>query len=189
MKKLGLTKDQLQKMILSVLGFIALLYVYFTFFLGPLNRSRNTMLGSIKELETTINTSKLEITRVANLERQAKNATKRLGDLKSLCPEGAPIAWFPPRMKSFFTNDQIDKVVARLEGSNDAKESDLAEWTRYNWLISLPETDYRTLGRAIADLENTEPLLAINRMTIHTLPSQPGIQQVEVAAANLIPRK
>ncbi len=189
MKKLGLTKDQLQKVILSVLGFVALLYVYFTFFLGPLNRSRDTMLGSIKDLETTIDTSKKEITRVANLERQAKDATKRLAELKSLCPEGAPIAWFPPRMKSFFTNDQIDKVLVRLEGSNDAKEPELTEWSKYNWSISLPETDYRTLGRAIADLENTEPLLAISRMTIHTLPSQPGIQQVELAAADFIPKK
>ena len=40
MKPTKLTKDQIQKISLSILGFIALIYCYFTFFLGPLDRSR-----------------------------------------------------------------------------------------------------------------------------------------------------
>jgi len=45
--KVKLSKDQLQKVMLSAIGFIGLVYVYFSFFLGPLNTSRNAMLGQI----------------------------------------------------------------------------------------------------------------------------------------------
>ena len=41
-------------MALSAMGFVVLLYVYFTFFLGPLQRSRNTTLANIDELQKKI---------------------------------------------------------------------------------------------------------------------------------------
>ena len=83
--------------------------------------------------------------------------------MKALSPEGAPIAWFPPRMKLFFANRSIDKATVRagqqcaLQGSRR-----LAEWTKHVWQIDLPQTISSTTGKAIADLENTEPL-AVSR--------------------------
>ena len=47
MKPKNLTKDQIQKIILSALGFVALIYCYFNFFLGPLNKSRASMTATI----------------------------------------------------------------------------------------------------------------------------------------------
>ena len=38
MKPKKFNKDQIQKIVLSVLGFIGLIYCYFTFFLGPLEQ-------------------------------------------------------------------------------------------------------------------------------------------------------
>src|SRR5438105_376105 len=81
---------------LSSVGFIFLLYVYFTFFLGPLNRSRNTMLITMKDKQAKLDSSKGEMSKAATLEKQAKAATTRFAALKALNPEGAPIAWFPP---------------------------------------------------------------------------------------------
>jgi hypothetical protein len=54
MKQLKLTKDQIQKLMLSTIGFIVLVYVYFSFFLGPLNRSRDSMLATINEVQGKI---------------------------------------------------------------------------------------------------------------------------------------
>ena len=184
-----LNKDQIQKIGLSVVGFIFLLYVYFNFFLGPLNRSRNTMLGAIKDKQSKLDSSKDDMSKATTLEKQAKAATTRFAALKALNPEGAPIAWFPPRIKAFFANEQIDKAVARLGNSTNFKEAEMADWTKYSWLISLPEADYATLGKAIADLENSEPLLAINKITIRAESSQPQVQQVELVAMNIIPKK
>src|SRR5436305_14516787 len=143
-----LNKDQIKKVGLTAVGFVILLYVYFSFFLGPLNRSRNTMLTAIAEKRAKINSSQENLSKTAKLEQQAKSATTRFAALKALNPEGAPIAWFPPRMKTFFANQQIDKVVARLEGSSGFKSSELLGWLQYTWMIELPQTDYATVGKA-----------------------------------------
>ena len=184
-----LTKDQVQKLAFSALGFIFLLYVYFTFFLGPLNRSRAAMLVTIRDRQSKLDASKDKMKKAVTLEQQAKTATSRFAALRALSPEGAPIAWFPPRIKTFFANQQIDKAVARLENSTAFKEAELSGWMKYNWLIDLPQADFASLGTAIARLENTEPLLSITRLHIQTLPSQPQFQHVELAAASTIEKR
>jgi hypothetical protein len=186
MKKLNLSKDQVQKLALSSMGFIVLLYVYFSFFLGPLNASRDSMTASITALQAKLGSSKNEMTKATNLENQAKEATTRYAALTNLSPEGAPIAWFPPRMKTFFSNQQIDKTTARLEGSLAYKEADLSGWMRYNWMLDLPQTDFATLGVAVAELENTEPLLSIHHLNIHAMADDPQFQQVNLTVATAI---
>ena len=186
MKQSKLTKDQIQKMGLSGIGFIVLIYVYFSFFLGPLNSSRNAMQATITDLQGKLAGSKSEMMKATNLEKQASNATARFAAFKALSQEGAPIAWFPPRMKAFFANQSIDKVTTRLEGSAPYKEADLSTWMRYNWLIDLPQADFSTLGTALAALENSEPLLAITKITIRALPDDPQFQQVSLTSSTAI---
>lgn len=184
-----LSKDQIQKLMLSGMGFVVLIYVYFSFFLGPLNNSRDSMLAQIAEVQGKIAGSKTELSKTANLEKQAEAATKRFAALKALSPEGAPIAWFPPRMKAFFANQDIDKGTGRLESSAAFKETDLANWMRYNWIIELPQTDFSTLGKAIAALENSEPLLSVNRISIKALPDDPQFQQVTLSASTAMVKR
>jgi hypothetical protein len=186
MKQLKLTKDQIQKLMLSTIGFFVLVYVYFSFFLGPLNRSRDSMLATINEVQGKIANSKTEITKTSNLEKQATTATTRFAALKALSPEGAPIAWFPPRIKTFFANQQLDKATARLENSVPYKEADLANWMRHNWLIELPQADFSVLGNAIAALENSEPLLSLTRVNIRALQDDQQFQQVTLTASTAI---
>jgi hypothetical protein len=184
-----LSSDQIKKVALSAMGFVFLLYVYFTFFLGPLEKSRNNALKQIDELQQKIEGSKGEIAKTANLERQAKDATARFNGLKTLTPDGAPIAWFPPRMKTFFANQQIDKASARLEGNTSFKESELSSWAKYNWVIELPQADFVALGKSIADLENQEPLLSITKLTMHVLFNDPQYQQVAISATTVIEKR
>jgi hypothetical protein len=183
---LNLTKDQIQKLALSTMGFIVLVYVYFSFFLGPLNKSHDTMQATISDLQNKVAGSKNEMVKATNLEKQASAATTRYAALTSASPEGAPIAWFPPRMKLFFSNLQIDKTTARLDGSVPYKDADLSGWMRYNWMLDLPQTDFATLGKAVAELENTEPLLAINRINIHATTEDPQFQQVSLTVSTAI---
>jgi hypothetical protein len=186
MNQIKLSKDQIKKLMLSTMGFVVLVYVYFGFFLGPLNRSHDSMLATIDEVQNKVASSKSEMTKASNLEKQALTATTRFAALKALSPEGAPIAWFPPRMKTFFANQEIDKATARLESSGAFKEPDLANWMRYGWLIELPQADYSTLGKAVAALENSEPLLSVTRVNIHALPEDPQFQQVTLTANTAI---
>ncbi len=126
------------------------------------------------------------MTKAAKLEQQAGSATGRFAALKSLSPEGAPIAWFPPRMKSLFANQQIEKANARLETSGAYKQPELARWTKYTWNIEIPEADFAMLGKAIAQLENNEPLLSIVKLSIHEIPNSPEFQQVNLSANTAI---
>ncbi|MGZ5553714.1 MAG: hypothetical protein ACXWHF_08755 [Chthoniobacterales bacterium] len=184
-----LTKDQIQKLLLSSLGFVALLYVYFSFFLGPLNKSRTSMQKSIEDLQAKLGNSKSEISKADTLEKEAGVATSRFAALKNLSPEGAPIAWFPPRMKLFFANHQIDKATARLDTSTAYKEPELSEWTRYSWMIELPQTDFITAAQAIADLENAEPLLALSKVSLKAGTDDPQFQQVTLVANTAIMKR
>ncbi len=184
-----LTKDQLQKVILSAIGFAILVYVYFTFFLGPLNKSRASMLGSITDLQKKLGDSKNEMRKSATLEAQAKTATTRFAALKALSPEGAPIAWFPPRMKTFFATQDIDKATARLDSSSAFKQPELAEWMKYVWQIDLPQTDFGALGKAVASLENTEPLLSISRLSLKAAAEDPQHQQTLLSVSTVIVKR
>lgn len=189
MNQLKLTKDQMQKMGLSALGFIVLVYVYFSFFLGPLNRSRNSMTATTADLQGKLGASKNEMSKASNLETQATTATTRYAALKALSPEGAPIAWFPPRVKIFFAKQQIDKATVRLENSNSFKEAELSGWMKYNWIVDLPQTDFETLGKAIAELENNEPLLSIQKLNIHAMPEAAQFQQASLAVTTAIMKR
>jgi len=187
--QIKLTKDQIQKLLLSGMGFIVLLYVYFSFFLGPLNSSRDSMLHQISDLQAKVAGSKNETAKTANLEKQAVAATTRFAALKALSPEGAPIAWFPPRVRTFFASNEIDKATARMETSSPFKEKDLENWTRYSWIIDLPQADFSTLGKAVAALENNEPLLSINRINIKALPEDPQFQQIVLNASTAMVKR
>lgn len=189
MSQVRLNKDQIQKVALTLVGFVILLYVYFSFFLGPLNRSRNTMLATIADKQGKLNSSQENLTKTAKLEQQAKTATARFAALKALSPEGAPIAWFPPRIKLFFANQQIDKATARLENNVAFKQPELANWMKYVWLIDVPQADYGRLGKAIAELENSEPLLAVSKLSIRAAADLPEFQQVVLSATTVIPKQ
>jgi hypothetical protein len=184
-----LTPDQIKKLALSTMGFIFLLYVYFSFFLGPLNKSRQEAQAAIADRQHKIDTSKSELQKAANLERQAKDATARFATLKSLSPDGAPIAWFPPRMKSFFADQHIDKAVARLEKTAPCNEPDLVAWSKYSWIIELPQVDYESLGNAVAGLENAEALLTVTRINVHPVAEEPQFQQVAITATTVIQKR
>jgi len=184
-----LSKDQIQKLSLSSIGFIVLIYVYFSFFLGPLSNSRDTALAQIAELQGKVASSKSELSKTSNLEKQADASTKRFAALKALNPEGAPIAWFPPRVKAFFANQEIDKSTTKFETSVAFKDTDLVNWMRYNWVLELPQTDFATLGKAVAALENAEPLLSITHISIKAGPEDPQFQQVTLNATTAMVKR
>jgi len=184
-----LNKEQIKKVILGAFGVIGLLYVYFAFFLGPLNKSRYSMAGRMAEFQNKVASSKTEIANVTKLETNARAATARYDALMALYPEGAPIAWFPPRIRVFFSNQQIDKSSARLEGTAGFTEKELSSWNKYTWIIDLPQADFGTLGRALAALENSEPLLSVTRLHIHAGTEDPEFQQVSMTALTVIGKK
>lgn len=184
-----LNKDQIQKIALSSLGFVGLIYCYFTFFLNPLERNRTLMTQSITDLQLKTASSKTEMKKTANLETLAKEATTRYEALKAMTPEGAPIAWFPPKMRNFFAAHEIDKANIRLESKTDFQQPELTDWVNNSWVVELPQSDFDALGRAVADLENTEPLLSVDKIDIHAVPDTPEFQVVNLRVQTALYRR
>lgn len=184
-----INSEHIKKIVLGGLGLIGLLYVYFTYFIGPLQRSEAATQAKIAELQTKTASSKSDIAKAANLEQSAREATSHYEALRTLSPEGAPIAWFPPRIKTFFADQHIDKATARLDSNAACPEKELSAWSRSTWTIDLPQADFTTLGKAIAKLENSEPLLAIKKLTIRGSSETPQFQQATLAVTTLIDKK
>jgi hypothetical protein len=175
--------------VLGSICLLALLYVYFNYFIGPLHHSEEAMKSKIAELQGKVASSKTEITRAARLEESARAATAHYEALRALTPEGAPIAWFPPLIKTFFAEQHIDKANARLDSTGAPKQKELSNWARYIWTIDLPQADFITLGKAIALLENSQPLLSIRKVSIRANNESPQMQQASLAVATIIDKK
>lgn len=184
-----MTKEETKKIALGALGLIVLLYVYFSFFTGPLNRSRADIETRIAATNAKIASSKNDIDRARKIEQNARASLARNSALNALYPAGAPIAWFPPRLKTFFAGQQIDRPAVRLDGTAEVKEKDLEKWQRYTWNVDLPQVDFYVLGHALAELENTEPLLAIVKLSLHGAKEGPELQQAMFSATTLIEKK
>ena len=92
-------------------------------------------------------------------------------------------------MKTFLSTHQIDKGTTRLETNSACKEKELADWSRYLWIIDLPQADFESLGNAIAQLENTNPLLSIKKLRIYAATDDPEMQKAVFTAATIIYKK
>ncbi len=150
------------------------------------------MQQTIADLQGKLGSSKNELQRAINLEAEATTATTRYAALQALSPEGAPIAWFPPRMKAFFANQQIDKATARPDSAGAGtlyKQPELADWSNYTWSIDLPRTDFAIAGKAIAALENTEPLLAVSKLSIKDGGENAEFQQITLSVNTAIMKR
>ena len=159
-------KEQSKKVILSGLLLIALLYCYFSLLLGPLASHEAGAEKSMKDLQPQIAAARLQMIQTQAVEARAPVANETLEQIKSMIPEGAPVAWFPPRMVEFFKRQGIDKSSTRLTG--EEADGGLPGFRKLYWTIDLPKVEFAPLAIAIAGLENEEPLLEITGVEIGT---------------------
>jgi hypothetical protein len=181
-----LSKDEIKKYILSLLGLIVLLYCYSTFLLRPLNQARSRMITAMADREKNLAEGKKTLQQAAHLKETAGNSVERSTTLDELTPAGAPVAWFPPLMKSFFAADQIEIGHVRLLNTTALKQSELATYSKMDWIIDIPHTDFLLLGLSIARLENERVLSNITGIQIHAVQDRPEFQSVTLGIAMIL---
>ncbi|MGA3171212.1 MAG: hypothetical protein ABSE62_09370 [Chthoniobacteraceae bacterium] len=172
-KKIGLT--------LAVLA--ALLYGYFSFLLGPLQHQEQMARNGIADLGPQIDDAKQQIAKTAELEKQAPAATAFLENLKNSIPDGAPIAWFPPKIADFFHSHGIDKITTRLQSESD---DSLPGFKKITWTIDIPKVEFVPLGEAIASLENDEPLTAVLNISVDAIREDAQYQHATLIIETLV---
>jgi hypothetical protein len=181
-----LSKDEIKKYVLSLLGLIVLLYCYSTFLLRPLSQARARMITAMADREKNLAEGKKTLQQAAHLEETAGNSVERSTTLDDLTPAGAPVAWFPPLMKSFFAADQIEIGHVRLLNTTALKQSELATYSKMDWIIDIPHTDFLLLGLSIARLENERVLSNITGIQIHAVQDRPEFQSVTLGIAMIL---
>jgi hypothetical protein len=186
MKMPRLSKDEIKKCILSLLGLIVLLYCYSSFLLRPLNQTRARMITTMADREKRLAEGKKTLEVAAQLEQTARNSIARSTRLDKLTPAGAPVAWFPPLMKSFFAADQIEISHVRLLNTTALRQSELATYSKMDWIIDIPHTDFLLLGLSIARLENERLLSNVTGIEIHAVKDKPGFQSVTLGIAMIL---
>ena len=184
MKKL--TKDQLQKIILSALMMIGLIYCYFTFLIASLNKSDRATVTAIENLDKEIAKAKSNVKRGASVEEQARSSEELLAQVNELVPDGAPIAWFPPRMNTFFARHGIKNITVRSAGIDSAPDPVMKDFRNANWTVDVPQVGATALGITLAGLENEEKLAEITRLQVSSQADAPEKQRVSINLLTLL---
>ena len=179
-------KDQIQKIVLSTLMMVGLVYCYFTFLIDPLSKQDRDNAVAIDDLDAKLEKARSEIKRSHAVTDQAKSAEETLAQVGDMIPEGAPIAWFPPRIKAFFDRHNLKGSIVQSGGMDSAGDPALGGFRNARWNIDLPQAGLTPLGIAIAGLENEEKLLEITHLQIATVPDSPEKQRVTMDVFTLL---
>lgn len=184
MKKFS--KDEIQKISLSALMLIALVYCYFTFLVGPLKTQETRNTATIAQLDRQLADARTKLLRIRNLREDAKKAAETLTQVNEQIPDGSPIAWFPPRMRAFFERHNIKDTVVRIGSSDKPADASLAAYNNVAWTIDIPQVPFGVLGNTLSGLETEEILLEITHLQLSNLGDNLENQRVSITATTLL---
>lgn len=177
------TKDQIQKIALSLILLIAFMWFYFNSLLGGLTVRAENAEKRKKEIEPLITQAQKEINESRRLEPEAASALDRIEWLKSCVPDAAPIAWFPPRVTEFFKRQNIKVLPRMLKAEEEFGVKGLARMT---WSIDIPKTDVISLGIAIAGLENEDPIVRVEGFQVLADPEDVEFQHAALTLSVIV---
>ncbi len=184
MKKLA--KEDIEKIGLSSLMLIGLIYCYFTFLIGPLNFKEIRDTAAIAALDAQLADAKTKLLRTRNLGADAQKASETLAQVNEQIPDGSPIAWFPPRIRAFFERHNIKDAVVRIGNSDKPSDPSLVAYSNVSCTMDIPQVPYTVLGNALSGLENEEMLLEITHLQLNNLGDNLENQRVSLTATMLL---
>ncbi len=159
-----LNKDQTQKIILSSLLFIVVLYCYNEYLLSPLQTMQTRSKASDEVLAPKLADAKKQIAKTKLLEVSWPESELIIKQVGELVPDGAPVAWFPPMLADFFKQRGIEKITARVNKDGAAKA--MLGFKEIGWSIEIPAAEFVPLAAALSALENEQPLIEIQSFDI-----------------------
>ncbi len=181
-----LNKDQKQKIFLTVLLLMFTIYGYFSFLLAPLNSEVAKAQIEITQLEKKIADGGTRLRTFNELKGRASDAGELIAQANAFIPDGAPIAWFPPRLHAFFDRQGLRNSVVRQRSSGGTGDRDLdKKFLNSVWSADIPLAEFFPLAIAVAGLENEEILLEITQLTIAAR-ENPELQQVSMEMLTLL---
>ncbi len=181
-----LSKDQTQKIILSLMMFAILIYGYFQFLLGPLAKKDAANIKAVAELEKNISEASRSVRLGSNAVESSLAATATMRQIDGMIPKEAAIAWFPPKVSNFFDKRGVPKVTVKLRGTEKVSAPGLQEFKNFTWDVAFPPANFINVITALHQLENEDPLLAINTISVQSSPDNPDNQTISAAFTILL---
>ena len=181
-----LARDQIQKCCLSLIGLAILVYCYFTLILGPLAHNKEASLAAIADTENKIADGKKIISGSLAVEKSASESLAKAKARESFFPSGAPVAWFPPKIKAHFAAGGIEVGSIRSINLAPLKEPAAKGYSMSDWSIEIPRADFLALCGNLARIENEEPFLRFTAVRIHALAEDPSSQAVTLGVNRLV---
>lgn len=179
-----LEKDEIQRIFLGALLVIGVLYGYFNFLLGPLKNQQIATRKATAELEPQIAQARETIAKSESATQREPKARETMAQIEALIPEGAPVAWFPPRVSEIFSAAALEKTTTR--NTNEVPDRNLPGFHRMQWSVELAKIDYAQFVQALSRFENEEPLAQINTITIEANQDDPQTQRAVLSVSNLL---
>lgn len=180
--KLG--KEEIQKLVLGVMLLIGVVYSYFDLLLAPLVKNQAAARQKIESLKPEIASAKAQIASTKELEKSAPAALLTTQQVEAMIPEGSPVAWFPTRMAEFFKKQGFDKTFTRM--NSEVPEKELPGFRRLTWSVDLPKVEFVPFAKAVATLENEEPLIEISNLQMDASREEVEMQHALLTVNNLI---
>ncbi len=178
-----LEQEQIKKIGASVGVFVALLWGYYAYLLGPLEQSEKNSSSGIASLGPQIDDAKSQIAKTADLEKKAPEATAFLINIKNTIPDGAPIAWFPPKIAEFFKSHGIEKCTTHM--ISDSPDP-MPGFRRIVWSVDVPRAEFVPLGVAVSSLENEEPLMTVLNVSVDAMREDAQRQHATLILSTLV---
>jgi hypothetical protein len=91
-------------------------------------------------------------------------------------------------MKTFFADRNVTLSSVRAVNEFPVKGLAAAGGVTKEWVAETPATDYFTIGRAIAELENERVLVSVKAIQIRALDADPASQAVSLTVRTLLTR-
>jgi hypothetical protein len=173
-----LTKDQIQKIGLGAMMLVGVIYAYNEFLLSPLQQEQEVAKAALATLDPQVVAAKKQIAKTKTLEAKGPETDLLIKQVGDMIPEGAPVAWFPPKMTDFFKRQGIEKVAARM--NNEFAEKDMPGFRRISWSLDVPGAEFVKLAAALSALENEEPLFEIHSVDVETNRESTQFQHITV---------
>jgi len=175
------SKDEIQKIVLSILLFAALIYCYFEFLLTPIDKTKERLQADIVQLKAKYVSDKKICNSLTDLKNKHKAAENTISVINNMIPDGgAPIAWFPPKVKSFFEKQGITEVEVKQTGTSKFTEEFMSSYIRITWSVDINKVDFLKLGIALAGFENQFPLVRISNIKVLAQETTPELQNVQL---------
>lgn len=159
-----MTKEQTQKIVLSVLFSIVIIYSYNEYILAPMAKKKITLAKQIADLEPKIIETKGVIAKAKSFEQDVPKAELMIRQVNQMIPDGSPLAWFPTRLGDHFRSVGVERVSTKMGG--ESPEKDAVGFRRQAWSIEIPKADFMAMAGGIASYENKEVLNEITTLNI-----------------------